>query len=140
MKNQHLVIDTLNYDDLKDLRIYVLDPRYRHEERPTERTKLKLATITTPWSIETFKNGGNGNAENFWVYTKNNTTNANDIVESELFDFNKTKYPDDYKEYFDPQEPSDADRDCNSAMSDKDIDFYGKMRQYWKERLGIAGN
>ena len=64
----------------------------------------------------------------------------NDIVESELFNFNKTKYPDDYKEYFVPQTPGDADRDCNEDMSDKPIGFFGKMRQYWKERLGIASN
>ena len=119
-------INSLKYEDLKDLDIYVLDPRYKHEygstRTSTKKTDGKKAkTMSTAWDIDTFSYGGAGNSNEFWVYKKRNTAIDLGCSESELFDFNKTKYPSDYKEYFDPQEPEDGDKFCNPSL--KKYDF-----------------
>lgn len=121
-------IDALGYDDLKDLSVYVLDPRYRHEYKPINGKKK---TMTTAWDINTFSNGGNGKAKQFWIYTKGyNYVNINQV---ELFNYNKTKYPSSYEEYFKPQVPGDSDEFCDVKKNDKrELEYFGKMQQEWK--------
>lgn len=127
-------IDALKYDDLKDLSIYVLDPRYRHEYKRTKAEKKdgsNAKTMSTAWDIDTFKNGGAGNVNKFWIYTKGN--NTENINQSELFNYNKTKYPSNYEEYFKPQTPKDSDEFCKVTKEDKrELGYFRKMQQDWK--------
>ena len=122
----------------------MFDPRYKHEYNRNKNKKengKEAKTITIAWDIETFKYGGAGNATQFWIYTKRNTDINLGCNENELFDFNTTKYPSDYKEYFDPQEPSDGDKYCNPSVKhsdgkwhgrDLELGFYGKKEQHWR--------
>ena len=131
--------------ELEKLKIYVMDPRYRHQSQRTlndKKYKNKAKTITTAWDINTFKNGGDGKVKKFWIYTKKDTDinlgklkegdAERDLTELDLFDFNVIDYPTDYKEYFDPQKPGDVDEYCNIDKKDLNLDYYGKMEQKWR--------